>query len=124
MMPRLEELQRRGRATREVRISYLELIRFAQEISCVSYGYIMTGISTRRDGCIALTSTRKEDGHAEGRLLKLGYEAAHTMSRELPTPHKVRVRVRDDGFPVQGKGDFGGGVEFVIRENPSIGISG
>ena len=46
MMPRLEELQRRGRATREVRISYLELIRFAQEISCVSYGYIMTGIST------------------------------------------------------------------------------
>jgi len=52
---------------------------------------------------------------------------AHTQwsrERELPTsaqqPERVRVRVRDDGFPVQRKGDFREkeGVEFVTLREP------
>ena len=78
MMPRLEELQRRGRATREVRISYLELIRFAQEISCVSYGYIMTGIST--------LSSCSDDRET----------TSHPTSSAAQTRHRARNVLRDE----------------------------
>lgn len=78
---------------------------------------------------IPAPTLRKEDGPRKktaplSARVRCGAHTQWSRERELPTsaqqPERVRVRVRDDGFPVQRKGDFREkeGVEFVTLREP------